>query len=246
MAKTNVQVYDWPVRIFHWVFAGLFIAAFFIAKVFDDDSTQYPYHMMLGFTLAIAVLLRILWGIFGTRYARFTSFELNLRELLSYMKSLVSSPGKIFTGHNPASSWAAVVMMLCALGLAASGYLMVTTDKEDWEDIHELFANAFVITAIAHVAGVIYHTIRHKDPVGLSMIHGKKKLAETEAAHGIQKNFLIVGIVFVLLTGGFGLHLFRNYNSETMVLTLLDKTYQLGKVEKTEQGEQSEQDEHDD
>lgn len=232
MNKTNVQVYDWPVRLFHWVFAGLFIAAFFIAKVFEDDSTQYPYHMMLGFTLAVAVLLRILWGIFGTRYARFSSFELNIRELLGYMKSLFSTPGKIFTGHNPASSWAALVMMLCALGLAATGYFMVTADKEDWEDIHELFANAFVIAAIAHVAGVVYHTIRHKDPIGLSMVTGKKKLSLAEASNGIQKTYLVVGILFLLLTGGFGLHLFKNYNSETMSLTVFNQTYQLGKVEK--------------
>lgn len=232
MTKTNVQVYDWPVRLFHWIFAGLFIAAFFIAKVFDDDSTQYPYHMMLGFTLAVAVVLRLFWGIFGTRYARFTSFELNPRALLGYMKGLISSPGKIFTGHNPASSWAALVMMLCALGLATSGYLMVTADKEDWEDIHELFANAFVIAAIAHVAGVIYHTIRHKDPIGLSMLNGKKKLSESEAANGIGQNYLVVGLLFALLTGGFGLHLFKNYNSETMALTVFEKTYQLGKVEK--------------
>ncbi len=232
MNKTSVQVqvYDWPVRFFHWIFAGLFVSAFFIAQTFDDDSVQYPYHMMLGFTLALVVLLRIVWGIIGTKYARFSSYELRPADLLQYMKDLLKKPGKIFIGHNPASSWAAIVMMIYALGLSASGYLMVHGDKENFEEIHELFANLFLVSALAHVAGVVYHTIRHKDPIGLSMIHGKKNSAQP--VEGIKQNHLIVGILFILLAGGFGIHLFKNFDPATQTLNVFGSSHVLGKIEK--------------
>jgi cytochrome b len=232
MNKTSVQVqvYDWPVRFFHWLFAGLFVAAYFIAQVFEDDSAQYPYHMLLGLTLALTVLLRITWGFAGSRFARFHSFELHPKQLLAYMKSLLQKPGKIFLGHNPASSWAAIVMMICALGLATSGYFMIHGHKEDLEEVHELFANLFLFTAIAHVAGVVFHTIKHKDPIGLAMINGKKFWSES--VPGIQRTFLIGGLLFVIVTVGFGIHLFNNYDRNTMALTVFGQTHQLGKVEK--------------
>lgn len=232
MSKTKVQVYDWPVRFFHWVFALLFVAAFFIAKTFDDDSAQYPYHMMIGFTLAFAVILRILWGIFGTKFARFHSFELSPVKLLNYFKDLLKAPGETFLGHNPASSWAAVIMIICALGLAGTGYFMVHGQKEALEDIHELFANLFLFTAIAHVAGVILHTVRYKEAIGLSMINGQKSSSDPKA--GIDKNFIIIGLIFLILVGGFSLNIIKNYDSSTRSLKLFGITHQLGELEKDE------------
>lgn len=33
-------VYDWPTRIFHWLFAALFVTAFAISNLLDDDSAS--------------------------------------------------------------------------------------------------------------------------------------------------------------------------------------------------------------
>lgn len=226
----KINVYDWPVRFFHWIFAASFVGAFFIAKFFDDDSAQYPYHMMIGLTLAFAVLLRVIWGIVGSRYARFTSLELKPKDLVTYFKTILKTNSKKFIGHNPASSWAAVVMMICALGLATSGYFMVHGKKEALEDIHEILGNIFLASAIAHVLGVIFHTVKHKEAIGLSMIDGKK-FSQNES-EGIKNNFLSVGIVFVLLVFFFGANVLRNYDSTTKRLNLFGQTHQLGKVEK--------------
>ncbi len=107
---------------------------------------------------------------------------------------------------------------------------MIHADKENFEEIHELFANLFLVSAIAHVAGVVYHTIRHKDPIGLSMIHGKKNTEQS--VEGIKNNFLIIGLVFVILSGGFGLHLFKNFDTTTQTLNVFGSSHQLGKIEK--------------
>ena len=65
MKKT--KVYDLPTRLFHWLFAGLFLSAFLIAKVIDDDSPSYSYHMLLGVILGMIVFLRIIWGFVGSK-----------------------------------------------------------------------------------------------------------------------------------------------------------------------------------
>lgn len=230
------RVYDLPTRLFHWLFAVLFVAAFFIAKVLDDESAQYPYHMMLGLVLALSVFLRVLWGLFGSSHARFSSFVLNPTDLIEYFKKFFSTKTKRYLGHNPASSWAAIIMMALALGLGVSGYLMVQgTNKELFEDIHELLANAFLVVAIAHVAGIVLHTLKHKDAIGMSMVHGKKIGAEGDFE--LQKSHWIVALIFVALIGSFVVHLNKNYDQSTQSLKLFGKTLQLGENDKAE-GEQ--------
>ncbi|MCB0351784.1 MAG: cytochrome b, partial [Bdellovibrionales bacterium] len=69
-------VYDLPLRIFHFLFATIFISTFLITKLVDDESIIFTYHMLAGFVLGFIVLLRIIWGAVGTKYSRFTSFAL--------------------------------------------------------------------------------------------------------------------------------------------------------------------------
>lgn len=225
-----IRVYDLPTRLFHWLFAGLFIAAFFIVKTFDDDSAIYPLHMMLGITMGLAASLRILWGLFGSKHARFSSFALKPSELITYLKNAVTSKTKIYLGHNPASSWVSIAMIVLSLGLATTGILMAQKiNKELFEEVHELFANAFFILAIAHVAGIILHTIRHKQLIGLSMLHGKKQIQDNE--EGLQSNHSFVALIFIIIIGLFALNLNKNYDQSKRSLNLFGLDLQLGKIE---------------
>ena len=83
-------IYDLPTRIFHWSFAALFIAAFAITKLVKGDSPQFPLHMLAGLTLGVAVLLRVIWGLIGTRHARFADFDLKPSSLLAYFKGILA------------------------------------------------------------------------------------------------------------------------------------------------------------
>lgn len=230
MNSTNMKltkVYDWPTRLFHWSFVVLFLSAFFISKVIDDDSPAYAYHMLLGFLLVGTVILRIIWGFIGSKYARFSSFSLKPPELLNYLKNLLLGIKERKLGHNPASAWAAIIMMALAIGLGVTGYLMVTNNnKEFFEDIHELMANAFIIVAIAHVAGVILHSLRHRDGIAFSMIHGQKKPVNGET--GIAKSHAGMGLVYIVTLGTLVFYLGSNYNSGTQSLKLFGSTLNLG------------------
>lgn len=231
--KNTMRIYDWPTRIFHWLFVGSFLAAFAIAKTLDDESAAFPFHMLLGLTLSVAVVLRVIWGLLGSRYARFASFQLRPTELLSYFTNLVTRNGARYAGHNPASSWAALVMMALALGLGVSGYLMTSSsgNKETFEDLHELMANAFAVVAGMHVAGIILHTLMHRDAIGMSMIHGSKRTIAGQTA--IQRSHWGLGLLLIALVGGFVFHLSKNYDPTQRTLTLLGTTLQLGENEES-------------
>lgn len=226
----NSRVYDLPTRLFHWVFAGLFIGAFLVAKSIDDESPLYDYHMLMGIILAKLVILRIIWGIFGTQYAKFSSFHLHPRELMAYFKALISGTGRRYSGHNPASSWAAMIMMICGLGLALSGVLMTKEiNKEFFEEVHELFAHTFLFVSIGHVAGVILHSLRHKDGIALSMLDGKKEAIQGEPP--IQNNRPLAAVLLVTVLGFIAFNLYRNYDAAKGTLTTPVTTLQLREIE---------------
>ncbi len=232
----NGLVYDLPTRLFHWLFSGLFLMGFVIAKTVDDDSSWFNYHSLAGLTLGFLVLLRIVWGFFGTQHARFSGFNLKSMDLVAYFKEILSGGKRRWAGHNPASSWASLIMMLLAFSLAITGHLMTSgPDKESFEDVHELLANGFIVFVVLHIAGIVLHTIRHKDMIGLSMIDGKKaNIAKDQTITSSRSAF---GIVLIGLVVAFGLHLFKNYDSQACRLQLFGTTLQLGENERNENGD---------
>jgi cytochrome b len=230
-------VYDFTTRIYHWLFAGLFIVAFAIAKTVDDESPTFAYHMLAGLLLAFTVLLRLVWGVAGTRYARFSSFALNPKDLVSYFTGIVTGDKRRWAGHNPASSWVALVMMALALGLGVTGYLMANGQKESFEDIHELLANGFLVVVLLHVAGVILHALRHRDGIGFAMLNGKKTdLTPTASIASARPG---AALLFVVLVASFSMYLAKNYDTQRQSLSLFGSTLQLGESEDGGEGGES-------
>lgn len=229
----NRLIYDIPTRLFHWIFAGLFVIAFIIGKTVDDDSSVFSYHMLAGFLLAFAVILRIAWGFVGTKYARFNSFALHPRDLISYLSGVLSSHSRRWTGHNPASSWAALIMLALALGLGITGYLMTNGQEEAFEDIHELLANGFLVVAIMHVLGVVLHVLRHRDRLGVAMIDGKK--SDIPQAEAISNSRPAVALLFVGLIAVFAVYLVNNFDSQNKTLNFFGTTLQAGESEESDQ-----------
>lgn len=228
-------VYDLPLRLFHWLFAGLFVFAFAIAKIIDDDSPIFTYHMLAGIMLSYVVSLRLIWGFLGTRYSQFRSFSLRPSELVNYFREILSGGKKRWSGHNPASSWAALVMFALALSLGGTGYLMSTGYKENFEDIHEILANAFAVVVLLHIAGIFLHFFRHRDGIALTMISGVK--AEVSENEAITNNSPIVAAGFLVLVAGFSIYLASGFESSKQTLNVFGTSIQLGENEGESEGQ---------
>lgn len=226
----NRLIYDLPTRLFHWLFAGLFITAFLITKTVDDESPVFSYHMLAGLLLAFTVLLRILWGFVGTKHSRFRSFALHPKDIVAYFTGILSGDKRKWAGHNPASSWATLAMLALSLGLGITGYLMASGQKEAFEDVHELLANGFLVVVLLHIAGVVLHALRHRDGIAMTMIDGAKseEIPQTET---ISNSRPAVALLFVGLVAIFTVHLARNFDNQKQTLNFFGITLQLGENE---------------
>lgn len=226
----QVLVYDWPTRLFHWLFAGFFIAAFSIANLIDDDSVRFSLHMLAGLGMLLVILLRLIWSLGGTRHARLSDLVLNPVQLMAYFKGMFSANSQRWMGHNPASSWAAVAMVCLGLGLGTTGYLMATGAESDLlEEAHELMANAFLVVVLLHIAGVATHVLRHRDHLQTSMVTGRKP-ALSSGQESVDSR-PVAGLAFLLLTGLFIGYLLQHYDAQARTLVLFGNTLQLGESE---------------
>jgi cytochrome b len=224
------RVYDLPTRVFHWIFAGGFLTAFAIANTVDDDGSGFSYHMIAGMVMVFAVIWRIVWGLIGSPHARFTDFVLRPAELFGYLKSSLNGTARFWSGHNPASSWAAIIMMLLALGLGITGYLMISSPVgESLEDVHEVLANSFIVIVLLHIAGIILHTVKHKDPIGKSMVHGDKQ--HVPDAELPVSSHTAIGLALLVMSFGVAIYLFDNYNPDSRALSIAGSTWQLTEFE---------------
>ncbi len=225
----RVLVFDVPTRAFHWLFVIFFLTAILLANLTDDDSAIFPYHMLVGIMLGVLLIFRIVWGFIGSTYARFSTFMLRPSQLIGYIREVVQLKTTRYLNHNPASSFAAIIMYFATIGLLISGFVMVRSGNDNIKDLHELFAQLFVFTAIVHVFGVVFHQVRHRDGMITSMIDGKKDSVIEQQP--ITSARTLSGLFLLMVVAGCLWFLNSNFDRDTRILTLFGTELQLGENE---------------
>lgn len=192
----RVRVWDLPTRVFHW-----FLAASFVGAYLTGESESYrALHLTFGYTLAALIAFRVLWGLVGTRYARFRSFIFGPSETIAYIKSLATSSPKHYLGHNPAGAIAIFAMLLLGVITAASGYLHYRElGGRGLEELHEGAANFMLLLVAVHLAGVVVSSFLHRENLAAAMVTGAKR---GDVAAGVTKSRrLVAGLVLGAVLG---------------------------------------------
>jgi cytochrome b len=118
------QVWDPLVRITHWTI----VAGFATAYLTEDDLLTV--HVWAGYTVGIAVAVRIAWGFAGPRHARFTDFLYRPATVLSYLLELLRFRSKRYIGHSPGGGAMAIVLLLCLVGTVVTGLAVYGAEKK--------------------------------------------------------------------------------------------------------------------
>lgn len=185
----TVKAWDPLVRVFHWSLVFFFLLAF----ATGDDWTDL--HAWTGYTIAMLVAFRLLWGFIGTRTARFPTFVRSPRSAMRHLRSMLCRRAPHYLGHNPVAAMM-VIALLVSIGLTAfSGMVLIASegqgplagtffaviDGEAMEELHEFFANLTLLLVFAHVAGVVASSLLEGENLVKAMITGRKKARSTWA-----------------------------------------------------------------
>jgi cytochrome b len=113
--EKEIRVWDPLLRIFHWSL----VLAFMVAYLSGDEESDL--HIYSGYLILGLIVFRLLWGIIGPRYARFSNFVYSPESVIAYIKDLVAARPKRYLGHNPAGGAMIVVLLLSLVVVTYSG-----------------------------------------------------------------------------------------------------------------------------
>lgn len=170
------KVWDPLVRAFHWSL----VLSFAVAWLSADEWKSL--HEVAGYGAAGLIALRVVWGVIGTRHARFTDFVRSPATVIAYARDVLTGRERRYLGHNPVGGVMILALLASMAGLCATGWL-ATTDAfwglEAIEETHEALANLMLGLVALHVGGVLLASVRHGENLVRAMVTGRKRAAAT-------------------------------------------------------------------
>jgi len=167
-----VGVWDPVVRLFHWSLAAS------IGLAWLTSTSRDVIHNECGYAAASLVGVRILWGLVGPRYARFSQFCRHPFRVLGYLRDILVGREARYVGHNPAGGAMVIALLTMISATALTGWMM-TTDAYfgvDWVQItHKYCAYTVIALVVMHLCGVVLASLRHRENLVKAMFTGRKR-----------------------------------------------------------------------
>jgi cytochrome b len=215
-AATDVtRVWDLGVRLFHW----LIVAAVAVALVtgLSGPRNLLNIHIASGAAIGGLVAFRVLWGLMGSTYARFSSFPVQGDAINADLAGLVVGRRPRYRGHNPLGSLMVLALLaIVSLSVMTGVVTLGGVDKQGplafatpyvagkaAQRVHLALAYGLLVLIAGHLLGVAYESIQGGANLPLAMITGKKAgSAADHAARPAKAKPLLAGLcVLLLLTG---------------------------------------------
>lgn len=177
-AASTLKVWDPLVRLFHWSLAACIFGAFLVE---EGDAA----HRYLGYAALGLVAFRLLWGLVGSRHARFADFVRGPRALAAYLRERRAGTSRRQLGHNPAAAVMILSLLAGVVAVGATGW-MLTLDAfwgAEWlETLHGTLAWSLLGLIVVHVLAAIVESVHYRENLIASMLHGRKRAPDDDAA----------------------------------------------------------------
>ena len=175
MSSRIYRVWDPLVRVFHWSL----VIAFAANALFTDPESNL--HEWVGYAVVALIGLRILWGLVGSHYARFTSFPPSAKGAMDQLSDIATGRKRTHLGHTPLGALMIYNLLLTILAIGATGYMMTTNAwwGIEWvEELHEVLVTWAEFSIVAHVGAVIWESLRTGVNLPRAMVSGVKTVPE--------------------------------------------------------------------
>jgi len=202
-------VWDLPLRLTHWALA-LAVAGCFATHYAGIE--WFTWHRRCGYAVLVLVVFRVLWGVVGTRHARFANFVRGPGAVLQYLRGRAARP----VGHNPLGALSVLAMLALLLlqagtGLFANDEIMSMGPFYGWIDpqlsnritsLHRNSSDMLLVLVAMHVAAIAWYALVRREQLVPPMLTGRKPASEVPAGEAIDRSstLLAVAIAAVLAT----------------------------------------------
>ncbi len=186
MAK-KIRVWDLPTRLFHW---ALVVCIVGLTVTGHTGGGAMEWHARIGYAVLTLLLFRLVWGVVGGHWSRFSSFIYSPRSVMNYLRGRAHPDHLI--GHNPLGAGSVFAMIAVLLAQIATGLVgddeiaftgplnrFVQSSKGLAATWYHKQVGQWMLLALVllHVGAVLYYLVRRKDNLVRPMIDGDKAVA---------------------------------------------------------------------
>lgn len=209
-----VRVWDLPTRLFHWALAASVVGAVASAKI---GGNAMVWHFRFGYCVLALLAFRLVWGLIGGRWSRFSSFVRGPATVLRYLRGQASASEHLDVGHNPLGALSVLAMLGVLAAQVGTGLLaddeiastgplarfvsgatsaLATSWHKDW-------GQWLVIgLAVLHVLAIVAYALRGRALLP-AMLRGDKVLAPGTPASADGARERLVAAVALAVCAGF-------------------------------------------
>jgi len=206
-----VRVWDLPTRIFHWALALLVVGSIISAHI---GGNAMAWHFRSGYAVFTLLVFRILWGLVGGRWSRFSSFIYGPATTLRYLRGESRAEEHHDVGHNPLGAFS--VFGLLALLAAQVGTGLFADDEVSstgplikyvsgatsslatkW---HVRFGQWLIVALVLlHVAAIAFYLLKKRHNLVRPMLTGDKPLSGAVPASIDNRRSRVLAAVLLLV-----------------------------------------------
>ena len=179
----EVRVWDWQLRLFHWLLVLAIAIAFLSA---EEDSPLNQWHVLSGWVAGILIVFRLVWGFVGGEHSRFSDFVRPSR-ISDHIYGLAHGSRDTTLGHNPLGA----VSVLILLSLIAATVWTGAFGGGVATDLHEVIGWTLLAMVGLHIVAVIAMSLLQRENLLRAMVTGNKPAARHPEAIGARPPSLL-------------------------------------------------------
>lgn len=183
----TVRVWDLPTRLFHWALAVCVIGLVITANI---GGNWMNWHFRLGYSVLTLLLFRLVWGLTGGHWSRFSSFLYRPSTLLTYLRGQGRADTEV--GHTPTGALSVFALLLVLLLQVGTGLFsddeiafagpLTSLVSSDWvgsaTSYHKNIGKFVVMgLVVLHLAAIAFYRWGKKTDLVRPMLTGDKQLA---------------------------------------------------------------------
>jgi cytochrome b len=185
-ATVSVRVWDLPTRAFHWALV-LAVVALVVTAEFD----AMVWHSRLGLGVGALLVFRLVWGLVGGHWSRFTSFVRMPATILRYLRGEVQPGDHFEVGNNPLGALSVLGLLAMLLLQVASG-LVADDEVATTGPLNRFVSSAvaslatgwhaevgkaiLIVLVLLHVGAIVYYRRKKNINLVTPMLTGDKAL----------------------------------------------------------------------
>ena len=184
---SKIRVWDLPTRLFHWALVGCIAGSGVSGYI---GGAAMTWHARFGYAVLTLLLFRLIWGVVGGHWSRFSSFIYSPISVINHLRGKAHPDHLI--GHNPLGAGSVFAMLLFLLAQVATG--LVGDDEISFTGpLNRFVASAqglaatwyhkrvgqwiLVALVVLHIGAILFYLVRKKDNLVRAMVSGDKTVA---------------------------------------------------------------------